>query len=274
MSESDKMPSKLSASVIETEIESRVSVAVHTVVFDAVDSTNTWLVDNHSQFDATLNNLVICATEHQTAGRGRRGKTWHTPTTGVTFSMCLHLPHSLAEVSGVSLLSGAAICDCLRDYLSVNAMLKWPNDIFVGNAKLAGILVEVASHSSASTTLVIGIGVNYRRGCEQANIDQRSIDLAELCDNNPPDRSILIGQLAASVYRACMGSVVENLARLADRWSDYDALTDADIELLGGNGKRVNGRAGGIDHDGRLQVLCGGQLMSVSSGDVSVRPKR
>lgn len=275
MIKSDGSPANLSASVIENEIKSRLSVTVKVSVLDSVGSTNSWLSDKQlgdGPGEHQNPDLQVCAAEHQTAGRGRRGKVWHTPLRGITFSLRFTVPVALAEVGGISLLTGAAVCDSLRLWSVEQAMIKWPNDILVDRAKLVGILVEVASHTKASTTLIIGIGVNYQRGAEQRKIDQASIDLFDLCGGFPPDRSVLIGHLAAEVFQRCnSGSVHGNMAELAREWSRYDAFAGTDIEVNPGTSQALTGLADGVDDTGRLRIKTGSETVMVSSGEVSVR---
>ena len=278
MVSSASSPAKLCAAVIEKEIDSRLSVTVNTTVLEAVGSTNSWLAAHCEKMPAealTKTDLWLCATEHQTSGRGRRGKVWHSPLGGVTFSIGFTVPVAPSEVGGMSLLTGAAVCDSLRQWSVKEAMIKWPNDILIGDAKLVGILVEVAAHSKTSTSLIVGIGVNYQRGEEQKKIDQASTDLHDLCGGEPPDRSVLIGHLAAAVYqRCCMGTVQANMSRLSAEWSLYDAFAEVMVEVNSGTASAVHGQATGIDNQGRLLLNTVAGVLQISSGEVSVRRQR
>lgn len=278
MSKSDINQANLSADVIETEIGDRLSVASKTIVLDSVGSTNSWLTEQyreHLNSDGGDIRLLICAAEHQTAGRGRRGKVWHAPKRGITFSMCFTLPVGLADVGGLSLLAGSAVCEWLWQRDIGRARIKWPNDILVDDAKLVGILVEVVEHTAESTTLIVGIGLNYQLGDEQRKIDQASTDLFELCDTQPPPRSVVIGQLAAGVYQVCNEApVTQSVARLAQNWSRYDALAGVEVQLGSADTEIVSGAAAGIDQSGGLRVKTAAGTSVMSSGDVSVRRKK
>ena len=271
-------PAKLCAEVIEEEIRRRHSVRVNTTVLETVKSTNSWLMARCEKIpDAELaqTDLWLCATEHQTAGRGRRGKVWHSPWGGVTFSIGFTVPVAPSEVGGMSLLTGAAVCDCLRQWSVNQAMIKWPNDILIGDAKLVGILVEIVARGQSKTRLIVGIGVNYRRGAEQKEIDQASTDLHDQCGGTPPDRSVLIGHLAAEVYqRCCSGNVQISMANLSAEWPHYDAFADTMVELKSGSSPGVQGQARGIDSQGRLLLRTAEGMMQISSGEVSVRRQR
>lgn len=272
MNESDINQAKLSVDVIDREIGSRISVTAVSTVLESVPSTNTWLIGNCRESLQGDVGLLLCATEQQTAGRGRRGKVWHSPINGVTFSLCFTLPVGLADIGGLTLLAGSAVCECLWQHGVTQAKIKWPNDILVNDAKLVGILVEVASHTVDSTTIVIGIGVNYQRGDELSRVDQASTDLFDLCGASLPERSLLIARLAVAVYQTCnSGPVSENIARLADNWSRYDSLAGLNVRLISGDLEATYGRANGIDPTGRLRIQTASGVSFTSSGEVSVR---
>lgn len=236
------------------------------VVLDRVASTNTWLAEHGADYPA----FTVCAAERQTGGRGRRGKQWHTPQGGVTFSIQMDVPVAIADISGLSLALGAACCRVLRDRLQIDALVKWPNDIYWQHSKLAGILIEIANTHSHHTRVIAGIGINYRRGAEQSKIDQASTDLAVASGATLPERSSLIGALVAEVYRSTRNFGPSEIAALAASWSQYDALANIGVQVLAGQAS-ASGTARGIDEQGRLQVETDTGLESFGSGEVSVR---
>ncbi len=243
---------------------------IDVVVLPTVGSTNTWLLENNNITAA----VTLCAAEHQTIGRGRRGRTWHSPHSGVTFSIRLHRPEPVTRFQGLSLLVGALLCDQLRDIGASDAMLKWPNDVLVNHAKLAGILIETSISASAesATTVVIGIGINYRRGPEAQLIDQNSTDLYQICGAKLPDRSELIARIASRVIKAVVGDVPLAVENLASRWSDYDAIADLEV-VVDSAGAQVAGRTVGIDAIGGLLLDTDNGRQVFSSAEVSVRSR-
>src|SRR5687767_1916135 len=101
---------------------------------------------------------VLVAAEEQTAGRGRRGRRWHSaPGAGITFSLSRKINRPTRELPALSLVAGVAAARALRA-LGADVQVKWPNDLVVGGAKLGGILVETRSSGHA----VIGVGINCR----------------------------------------------------------------------------------------------------------------
>ena len=292
--EYDKLSAPLNAGAIESVCQAQ-GCSPEVVVLPSVESTNTWLWNNKQ-----TSPLVLCATEHQTLGRGRRGKTWHTPRLGLTFSLRLICAEPIAELSGLSLLVGSVLCDQLREMGVPRAMVKWPNDILVDGAKLAGILVEsstavsqpsasqmdvvttdsrlgdpsaagksAAGKAGAGTTVVIGIGVNYRRGEEASLIDQTSIDLYEICGAQLPERCEIIGLVTARLVKILAQSVPESISKLSQSWPIYDAMEGCELRVESGI-ERVSGRAAGIDSSGALMIQTDEGMRSFISADISL----
>ena len=105
---------------------------------------------------------VLLAADEQSAGRGRRGRRWHSPAgAGVLFSLALPLRRPVRELGGLSVVAGLAAVRALRALGAAEAALKWPNDLLVRGAKLGGILVETRTQDAGSVA-VIGVGVNHR----------------------------------------------------------------------------------------------------------------
>src|SRR5882672_5073771 len=104
---------------------------------------------------------VLLLADEQTAGRGRRGRRWHSaPGAGLTFSLAVALRRPLRELAALPLVAGVAVARALHSLGVARAALKWPNDLVVDGAKLGGILVETRMQGGASLA-VIGIGINF-----------------------------------------------------------------------------------------------------------------
>ena len=248
--------------------EALSDVRVH--VFDELESTNTWLLQREHK-DA----FEICVTELQTKGRGRRGHVWQTPARGITFSIKLTLPVPLTKIVGASLVCGVAVCETLHELGLSDVAVKWPNDILVGDAKLAGILVEVAGHTETTTTLVIGIGINYRSGAEAQLIDRTIIDLDRLFDGSPPERSRLIGRLCRQVF-VSLSDALPLSATFVENWHRYDALSQKQVTVLSGvahtdNSESITGLAAGIDEQGHLMLETASGTRFFSSAEVTIQ---
>lgn len=129
-------------------------------LFDSLGSTNTAMAADA----ASLPHGSVYRALSQTAGRGQRGNSWEAaPGLNLTFSMLLR-PHSVrpAEAFAISMLSSLSIADVLQRHLGRQVLIKWPNDIYVGDRKLVGILIENA-FSSAIDHSIIGVGINVNQ---------------------------------------------------------------------------------------------------------------
>ena len=261
----------LSQAVIKETASRRFDGGVDVHVLESVGSTNTWVKTHLSNASLSTRAVLLCATEHQTAGRGRRGKTWHSPDRGVTFSLAFTVGSPASELSGLSLLCGEAVCKVLRSHGIAEARVKWPNDILVNGAKLAGILVEVIHSRADSATVIVGIGINYRRGQESEFIDQSSTDLSMLFNGKLPDRSELIGAVAGELLEFCHGDIPHAVTQLARRWHEYDALHETSIGVEAESDADLCGLAAGIDGQGRLLLKTANGVVPVAAGSISIR---
>lgn len=127
--------------------------------FDRVTSTN------EMAFSLAMKNKkgegVVLAANTQTKGKGRLGRTWHSPEGGLYFSFILRPDISPARVSLITLVFAVAVVKVLRR-LNLDIQIKWPNDIVVGAKKICGILVEMNSTADRISFLIVGIGMNNK----------------------------------------------------------------------------------------------------------------
>jgi BirA family biotin operon repressor/biotin-[acetyl-CoA-carboxylase] ligase len=214
----------------------------------------------------------VVVTEHQTAGRGRLDRTWVTPPrAALTFSLLVR-PEDvpLARWPWLPLLTGLAVVDGVRRAVGVEALLKWPNDVLVGERKVAGILVERVEGPSGPAA-VVGIGVNVSSTRDELPVGTATS--LELSGAAPVDRSaLLLAVLAAFSTRY-------------DEWVDaagqgprpsYTRMCSTigrDVRVELPSGVSLSGRAVDVDEDGRLLVHDGSRLHALGAGDVvHVRP--
>ncbi|HSJ49279.1 MAG TPA: biotin--[acetyl-CoA-carboxylase] ligase, partial [Gammaproteobacteria bacterium] len=122
---------------------------------------------------------TVCLAERQTRGKGRRGRNWVSPYgTNLYLSLSWRFESGLSALAGLSLVVGISLIRALQQLGVEGAGLKWPNDIYLQGAKLAGVLIEVSGESAGPCSAVIGIGVNVAMPEQQGrHIDQRWTDL-------------------------------------------------------------------------------------------------
>lgn len=205
---------------------------------------------------------ILVAAEEQTAGRGRRGRRWHSaPGAGATFSLGRRIRRPVRELAALSLVAGVACAGALRAMGADKARLKWPNDLVADGAKLGGILVETRSGYA-----VIGIGINCRRNRTLEVKVRRSV--AFLSDYVVVPRNQVIAQVARALMEALDVFDAQGLAPLRAQWEAMDAYAGQRLRIRLADGRVISGTSGGLAEDGALRLLTRRGMQSVRSGRV------
>ncbi len=236
-------------------------------VFEQLDSTNAWLM-THQQ-DLAHGQTVLA--EYQSAGRGRRGRQWQTPYAGqLCLSMLWRLQDGIEATMGLSLAVGLAIVESL-DSLGYSGLgLKWPNDIYMHGAKLAGVLIELQGQSDSEVSLVMGMGLNVRVERQQALlIDQQFAQLES--EGQVVDRTELAVTLIKSLNHMFDLFRERGFAALQQRWNHYDVFNGQRVSLHFSQEKQVTGVAKGVDELGQLLLEIDGAEHRFMAGEVSLR---
>ena len=239
------------------------NIAVHW----QVDSTNTELLRDAA---AGARDLSVCLAEVQSAGRGRRGRTWISPLgANVYFSLLKRFDGGLGTLSGLSLAAGVALAQALEDGGAAGIGLKWPNDVVVDGRKLAGILVEAGGEFLGPCFAVIGIGINLRLP-DDVDTGQPATDLARLCAGAMPSRHRVIARLLARLVDALDRFSADGFAAFAQAYAARDALAGKRVRVQATDGAH-DGIADGVDARGALCVRHGSARAVYDSAEVSVR---
>jgi BirA family biotin operon repressor/biotin-[acetyl-CoA-carboxylase] ligase len=211
---------------------------------------------------------VLLAAEMQTAGRGRRGRRWHSPAgSGATFSLARRVRRPARELAALSLVAGVAVARTLRALGASPASLKWPNDLVVGHAKLGGILVETRLEGEAATA-VFGVGINCHRiaGLEQ-KVRRRIVFLSDLIAS-PPSRNTVIAAVARELLDALEAFELRGFAALRGDWEALHAHAGQRLRVRLADGRILAGVAAGLEDDGGLRLATAEGLRAVHSGQV------
>lgn len=235
------------------------------VLFDAIDSTNTHLVqlqgDGHG---------MACLAEYQSAGRGRRGRHWVSPFgSNIYLSLRWRFPQGMAHLSGLSLAMAVAVLRALGDVGIDGAGVKWPNDVYADGRKLAGILLEVTGEAAGPCDVVVGLGLNvWMPQTAASDIDQPWIDITTL--RTGISRNILAGRLLHHLVLSLAQFQHEGLAPFAAEWRLRDILIGRKVRLLLPD-EELRGIGCGIDSDGALLIERDGMRQRFTYGEVSLR---
>lgn len=234
-------------------------------VFDELCSTNQWLID-HLRDDRSK----LCVANLQTDGRGREGRSWLSPSGGIYMSFNHKVASQVCDYSAVSLVIGLVIVRVLRSEGVSNVTVKWPNDILIDGAKLAGVLIETKK-ISGSLQLVIGIGLNIQM--PDSSIMPGDINWSDLSGEciGLNDRERLIALILNECDKAIFQFFEQGFGVFRDEWMRFDAYSGKSINILDQERVILSGIESGVDISGMLQVLSGSELIKVHSGDVSLR---
>ena len=212
---------------------------------------------------AATGTAVIART--QSAGRGRGDHRWHSPPGNLYASILLRPPIEPARAPAISLVIGIAVARALRRY-RIDARLKWPNDVVVGAAKIAGILAESTSRGGGLDHVIAGIGVNVA-GPLPAELPATSIAIERGGDAPDPDRLLdaicaELGEPLARFSAAGVPAIHDDWERL---WRDRGRRGRAEI-----NGQMIEGEMIGITDDGHLRIDSDGRRLAVVAGGVEI----
>ncbi len=158
-----------------------MSIGDKIIKLDSVGSTNSLILND--QYSLMPDGTVITA-EIQRAGRGRGRKIWFSPRGGLYFSILLHAQRELTEYNRLALMLAYAIREKIREHSpEAKVRIKWPNDIFVDERKIAGILIQAKTRGEDTRVAVgIGINLNIEDGYFPDDLDQSAISLSEITD--------------------------------------------------------------------------------------------
>ncbi|MDD2341696.1 MAG: bifunctional biotin--[acetyl-CoA-carboxylase] ligase/biotin operon repressor BirA [Tolumonas sp.] len=237
---------------------------IHTCA--VIDSTNQYMM---AQLERWQKGECLLA-ESQTAGRGRRGRQWHSPF-GSQFIMSMYwrLDDGPSAAMGLSLAIGVAVVQALESAGYRDLSLKWPNDIYMARRKLAGILVEMSAAVGGICHLVIGVGVNLNLpDAVIAQLDQPCAHLAE--------QPVVVerNQLSATIIRALRNALTlfeqQGLTAFLTEWNRLDIFMQQPVKVLLGN-QIIHGIYCGIDGQGNMLLQDQDGMHKFVGGEISLR---
>jgi BirA family transcriptional regulator, biotin operon repressor / biotin---[acetyl-CoA-carboxylase] ligase len=240
------------------------------LMFD-VDSTNSRLLGNAPP---PLGQADACLSELQHAGRGRRGRRWIAPFgAGVALSVAWTFSDGAGALAALSLGVGVAVARALERAGARGVTLKWPNDIWLRDRKLGGVLIELRAEASGPAHVVIGVGVNVdlpaaaRREIEAGGV--RVAAVADACAA-VPSRNLVAGAILDELLSMLGQFEREGFAAFRDAWTALDALSGRPARVLLGH-TVISGTSRGVDQEGALLLDTGDRVQRFVSGEASLR---
>lgn len=232
-----------------------------TIHFKEIDSTNTYLKENYP----VLDNLTFVSADYQTKGRGRTGRIWDAmANNNLLFSVLIKDEELINKFKSISVISAYSIIEVLKELGINNATIKWPNDVYINDEKVCGILLEGVTTDKFECVIIgIGLNVNQKEFVGEYLHQPTSISL-EL------NKEIDINELKEKVFN----KIENNLLMLKDNHDfyldviKYDYLKDKEVYALINDEKKLV-KVLGMNKDYQLEVLVDGKVQSLESGEVS-----
>ncbi|MCV6588780.1 MAG: bifunctional biotin--[acetyl-CoA-carboxylase] ligase/biotin operon repressor BirA [Marinobacterium sp.] len=261
---------KLDEQAIGAGLTDQVASQLHQLNLSLVTGSTNQLALDACQVGNAHGALFI--TEQQTAGRGRRGRTWVSPFgRNLYFSLVWRFESGAAAIEGLSLLVGLALARALENLPCVQPQLKWPNDLLCNGRKLAGILLEMAGDPAGDCQVVIGVGLNVNMsGSVLPVIDQPWTDLRQLTGE-----AVSRNELMACILNVLVPMLIQfsehGFAPFRSAWENYHAYQRQPVQLV--LGSRVeSGACMGITDSGALRIANAQGEQQFHGGEVSLRP--
>lgn len=262
----------LSAERIESRLPGDVRSRIEALLVEwTLESTNTRLLES---LPPRAGATAIVLAEHQTGGRGRRGRGWVAPPGGaICLSLTWQYADMPADLSALSLVVGLCVVGALREIGVDGVALKWPNDLVTPNGKLGGILIEMRAEAGGPVHVVVGIGLNVLLD-EAARAEVKAsgniADDIRTHRTPVPDRNRIVAAVLARLVPALEGFPRQGLAPHLVSWQESDALRDREVRVENA-GDITRGIARGVDAHGALLVETPSGVQRFISGEVSVR---
>lgn len=251
---------------IKTYLDPKLDLDIE--VFSSIESTNTYLLETDTTH---LEKPKLVFAEVQTAGRGRKGRTWVAPKyQNLHFSLLYPMGCAVAKASGFSLVVGLAVAKALENLWVADPKLKWPNDIYLQGKKLGGILIENKQIKTHRFQAVIGIGLNIDMSDVPTDaVSQPFIDLKTVLG-----RVCCPGELAAEITNQLMPMIealeTKGFAPFESLWSTYDYLLGQSITIEH-QGEMIEAVMQGVDPKGGMRCITDDGIQVFYDGEVSPR---
>ena len=238
------------AAMFALEIHGSVG-STNDVVRDFLVADDSSSADGSSLADGSRG--VVALAEEQTQGRGRRGRSWHSPAgANLYLSLGWRFHGPVESLSGLSLAIGAMLAEVIARDFEVDLALKWPNDLFHGERKLGGVLIELLGEQNGAIPVVAGIGLNVNMPVEDTKSIQRPWTDLATARGSQVDRNSLAAQLISQLASGLTDIAGGDMGGWLEQWRQRDFLHGRQVLVEGS--PTVAGKAAGVDQHGALLV--------------------
>ncbi|WP_246612038.1 biotin--[acetyl-CoA-carboxylase] ligase [Candidatus Schneideria nysicola] len=237
------------------------------LILSTIDSTNQYLLENLS--DLQIGD--VCLAEHQTNGRGRQGNQWISPFgKNIYFSLYWSLNKKNVTSTGLSIMVSIIVVDVLQHFGVRGVKIKWPNDLYLNNRKLAGILIEkITRPGNNNIHIIIGIGINMMmNSIEGKMINQKWIALQDI--GIFIDRTLLVIKLISTLRQALKRFESDGFYPFFSLWKNLDNYYYQTIKIIDSK-KTIIGINCGINNQGALLLNINGKIYPYWGEKTSIR---
>jgi BirA family biotin operon repressor/biotin-[acetyl-CoA-carboxylase] ligase len=216
----------------------------------------------------------VCLAEMQSGGRGRRGRQWVSPfASNVYCSIKWQYDIDPVSLSGLSLALGVGLMRVLSATGCDHIGLKWPNDIYWNDKKMAGILLELSGDVNGPCQVVAGMGVNVRMpSTVQSDIDQPWTDLYSILGTHTPGRNTLAAALISEWIDILQCYPQQGFCHYQQEWNNWDIAAGRQVTLSSSTNE-IKGIAQGVNNEGALLLDTDNGTKTYHAGEISLRMK-
>lgn len=236
------------------KIKSLLCFDAEVFTFNTIDSTNIYA----EKIAREVEKPTVIAAESQTDGRGRNGKTFFSPDTGLYLSLITHPKSDFSSLTTVTCGTAVAVCRAIEKLTSLSPRIKWVNDIFLDNRKVCGILCRALGGNGKVEQLITGVGINIHT----ANFPDEIKETAGSLDVEI-DRNLLTAEIINQIMKLPESDYM-------DEYREKSCVIGKEINYFI-DGNAYKGKAVDVDSRGGLVVESNGKLLTLTGGEITVR---
>jgi BirA family biotin operon repressor/biotin-[acetyl-CoA-carboxylase] ligase len=241
------------------------------ILFEKTDSTNEQALLKVKQGCVLP---LVCFAEEQTQGRGRRGKVWVSPPGGsIYLSLAWKFALPVNDLGCLSLAMGVAVARVLKNIGLQQVGLKWPNDVLVGDKKIAGILIETLRITRQAATVIIGIGLNYKlpKELQDAAAQSWTDIVSSMGMEFQPGRNKIAGLLLRECMDICESFAQARHELMMEYQQQHDICLRQAVNIYLDDGRLMQGVVAGFEDNGEIRILIDDEEKLFNSADISLR---
>jgi len=226
--------------------------------FDTINSTQIYALENESRLD----NLTFIRCNNQTLGHGRMNRSWLSNGSNLLFSFVIKDEYLIEHFESLSLLVGVSIFESLSEF-QIKSLIKWPNDIYVNDKKICGIILEASSYENIDS-ISVGVGLNVNM------MDFLNLNATSMKDVTGIDYDI------DTVKKVVYQNIINSINKFIDEPNYYIDIINKNNYLYNKrvyiypNTKRIEGRVLRINSNNSIEVEASGTIQNVSSDEIQL----